>query len=107
MQYWKKTATFLLKLRSRTEFTAIRPLPAVSQKGKTDSAPGQERSIVPAKTTYPNQNIYYTIKRVWSGSGFLHRASPLAAKCCRMRASVSPVNNKKLPLLLGAEAEGQ
>ncbi|QHV67488.1 hypothetical protein DMI79_03495 [Akkermansia muciniphila] len=33
---------------------------------------------------------------------------PLAVKCCRMRASVSPVNNKKkLPLLLRAEAESQ
>ncbi|PNC85676.1 hypothetical protein CXT84_02430 [Akkermansia muciniphila] len=95
MQYWKKTATLLLKFRSRTEFTAIRLPPAVPQKGKTDSAPGQERSIVPAKTAYPHQNIYRTTKRAWSGSGFLHRASPLAVKCCRMRASVSPVNNKK------------
>ncbi|AYR27707.1 hypothetical protein C1O51_06285 [Akkermansia muciniphila] len=80
MQYWKKTATFLLKLRSRTEFTAIRPPPAVSQKGKTDSEPGYERSIAPAKTAYPNQNIYRTIKRAWSGSGFLHRASPPCRK---------------------------
>ena len=76
----KKTATFLLKLRSRTEFTAIRPPPAVSQKGKTDSEPGYERSIAPAKTAYPNQNIYRTIKRAWSGSGFLHRASPPCRK---------------------------
>ena len=72
-------------------------------KGKNGFSTGPRKEYCSGQ----NHNIYYTIKRVWSGSGFLHRASPLAAKCCRMRASVSPVNNKKLPLLLGAEAEGQ